>query len=95
MTCIKMCICANPSYVARSCAYSGVHPKQKRGTVPEKFWRYHYVWNKQQFKQQLPEFTEFKQFTEFTERKQQHKEQHKELLRQLQQQHKEQLKQQQ
>ena len=32
-----MCICANPSFVARSYAYSGVHPKQKRGTVPKNF----------------------------------------------------------
>lgn len=88
-----MCIFANHKLVARSGAYPGVHPKQEKGEIPEKFWRYHYVWNKQQFKQQLSEFTEFKQlteFTEFTERKQQYKEQHKEQLRQLQQQHKEQ-----
>jgi len=82
-----MCIFVNHKFVARSCAYPGVHPKQEKGKNPQKIWRYHYVWNKQQqFKQQLSEFSECKQlteFSEFTERKQQHKEQLKELLRQL------------
>ena len=56
-----MCIFANHKLVARSGAYPGVHPKQEKGEIPEKFWRYHYVWNKQQQrKQQLSEFTEFK-----------------------------------
>ncbi len=81
-----MCICANHKLVAQISASPGVHPKLEKGNKPRKFWRYHYVWNKQQFKQQLSEFTEFKQlaeFSEFAERKQQHKEQLKELLRQL------------
>lgn len=31
-----MCICANHKFVARSCAYPGVHPKLEKGENPRK-----------------------------------------------------------
>ena len=71
-----MCIFVNHKFVARSCAYPGVHPKQEKGKNPQKIWRYHYVWNKQQLraeqdKQQLSEFAELTEFTGFEQHKQQ------------------------
>jgi len=65
----------------------GNNLKQQTGEKSLIIWRYDYVWNKQQFKQQLSElteFSEFKQLTEFTELSEfKQQEQLKELFRQL------------